>query len=202
MTSGICFGILYQCLVRQRILFSRQSTELLNKLTYFYVVYWGDDFRIVSIFSAELGLTADTCTASVYCGLGFSRSFSVKVDSDPEVRFVCGGWTPLSWRRGRFPWFAFLRFSICGTLMRWSSWVVQVLQFVRCFGRLSRSHCCSSFLGPGRLTCPLCSTTDAGCSCMRHEAFSRRLVGPLCTSTEPAFPRHLGGEGVAGSPGV
>ena len=28
MTSGICFGILYQCLVRQRILFLRQSTEL------------------------------------------------------------------------------------------------------------------------------------------------------------------------------
>ena len=27
---------------------------------------------------------------------------------------------------------------------------VQVLQFVRCFGRQSRSHSCSSFIGPGR----------------------------------------------------
>ena len=27
---------------------------------------FGDDFRIVSVFSAELGSTADTCTASVY----------------------------------------------------------------------------------------------------------------------------------------
>ena len=26
----------------------------------------GDDFMIVSVFSAELGSTADTCTASVY----------------------------------------------------------------------------------------------------------------------------------------
>ena len=26
----------------------------------------GDDFRIVSVFSAELGSTADTCAASVY----------------------------------------------------------------------------------------------------------------------------------------
>ena len=35
MTSGICFCILYQCLVRQRIQALRQSTELLNKLTFF-----------------------------------------------------------------------------------------------------------------------------------------------------------------------
>ena len=41
------------------------------------------DFMLVSVFSAELGSIADTCTASVYIGLGFSRSFSVKVDSDP-----------------------------------------------------------------------------------------------------------------------
>ena len=36
MTSGISFSILYQCLVRQGILFLRQSTELfVKKLTYF-----------------------------------------------------------------------------------------------------------------------------------------------------------------------
>ena len=49
-------------LVRQRIHALRQSTELLKKLTYFL----GDVFMLVSVFSAELGSTADTCTASVY----------------------------------------------------------------------------------------------------------------------------------------
>ena len=32
-----------------------------------------------------LGSTVDTCAASVYYGLGFSRILSVKVDSDPVV---------------------------------------------------------------------------------------------------------------------
>ena len=37
-------------------------------------------------------------------------------------------------------------------------------QFVRSCGRQSRSHSCSSFLPRTRsLTCPLCSTTGAGC---------------------------------------
>ena len=58
--------------------------------------------------------------------------------------------TPLSWRRCRFPWSVFLRFSSCGTSIRWSSCVVQVLQFVRRCGRQSRSHSCSPFFGPGR----------------------------------------------------
>ena len=43
----------------------------------------GDDFKIVFVFSAVLGSTANTCTASVYIGLGISRLFSVKVDLDP-----------------------------------------------------------------------------------------------------------------------
>ena len=83
--------------------------------------------------------------------LGFSRSFSVKVNSDPEVRIGLWRLTPLSWRRGRFPWFAFLRFSICSTLIRWSS------------------YCTCKAVGDSRaptvaaltrsLTCPLCSTT-------------------------------------------
>ena len=57
------------------------------------------------------------------------RSFSVKVDSDPEVRIGLWRLTPLSWRRGRFPWFAFLRFSCCSTLIRWSPSFVLVPQF-------------------------------------------------------------------------
>ena len=42
-----------------------------------------------------LGSTADTCTASVYSGSWvFHGVFSVKMDSDPEVRIVCGRWLP------------------------------------------------------------------------------------------------------------
>ena len=53
-------------LVRQRTHALRQSTRLLEE---FHTLSWftlGDDFMLVSVFSAELGSTADTCTASVY----------------------------------------------------------------------------------------------------------------------------------------
>ena len=89
MTSGISCSILDQCLVRQRILlrpvfgtyasysaqcwfdggyFFRQSTRRSRRLmsTRKLGVFLGDDFRIVSVFIAEFGSTADTCTASVY----------------------------------------------------------------------------------------------------------------------------------------
>ena len=36
----------------------------------------GDDFKIVSVFSAELGSTADTCTASVYGAFEEAHIFS------------------------------------------------------------------------------------------------------------------------------
>ena len=39
----------------------------------------GDDFRIVSVFSAELGSTADTCAASVYEAF-WTRGFSLGDD--------------------------------------------------------------------------------------------------------------------------
>ena len=100
-----------------------------------------------------------TCTASVHSGLGFSQSFSVKVDSDPEVRIGLWRLTPLSWRRGRFPWFAFLRFSSCRTLTRWSTFVVQVLQFSSADAEESAElHSCAVLHGHWRCTCPsLCN---------------------------------------------
>ena len=46
----------------------------------------GDDFRIVSVFSAELGSTVDTCwLQSMRLREEFHTFFYVKVDSDPEV---------------------------------------------------------------------------------------------------------------------
>ena len=55
-------------LVRQRIHALRQSTELCEEAHIFSTCRWtlGDDFMFVSVFSAELGSSADTCTASVY----------------------------------------------------------------------------------------------------------------------------------------
>ena len=35
----------------------------------------GDDFRIVSVFSAQLGSLVDTCTASVYGAFGEAHTF-------------------------------------------------------------------------------------------------------------------------------
>ena len=65
VTSGICFGILYQCLVRQRMLFLRQSSELFEE-AHIFSPCLSEMTKIVSVFSAELGSTADTGTASVY----------------------------------------------------------------------------------------------------------------------------------------
>ena len=107
--------------------------------------------------------------------LGIFTEFLREGGSDPEVRIGLWRLTPLSWRRGRFPWFAFLRFSIYSTLIRWSSSVVQVLWFVRSCGRQSRSHSfshesqsqsCSQGLGssaaegPPRLTQRMEQATD------------------------------------------
>ena len=44
----------------------RQSTRLSGRISHFLSWFLGDDFKIVSVFSAELGLTVDTCGASVY----------------------------------------------------------------------------------------------------------------------------------------
>ena len=67
MTSGLSpYSAL--SLVRQRIHALRHSTELFEEAHIFSTCRWtlGDDFRIVSVFSAELGSTADTCTASLH----------------------------------------------------------------------------------------------------------------------------------------
>ena len=50
--SGFMFGAVYEAFWKHFSLFSCWAV--------------GDDFRFVSVFSAELGLTADTCTASVH----------------------------------------------------------------------------------------------------------------------------------------
>ena len=44
------------------------SVLRLGRISHIFYVWWtpGDDFMFVSVFSAELGLTADTCSASVY----------------------------------------------------------------------------------------------------------------------------------------
>ena len=57
--------------------------------------------------------------------------------------------TSLSWRTGRFPWS--LSFSSCSTLIRCSTFVVQVQQVRVLAARTqSSSHSYSPFLGPGR----------------------------------------------------
>ena len=76
-------------LVRQRIHAVRQSTRLSGRISHYFSWFPGDDFMFVSVFSAEFGSSADTCTASVYYGLGFS----LKVDSDPEVASASSSWT-------------------------------------------------------------------------------------------------------------
>ena len=58
-------------LVRLRIHALRQSMELLMKL-----ISLGDDFMIVSVFSAVLGSLVDTCTASVYGAFEEAHIFS------------------------------------------------------------------------------------------------------------------------------
>ena len=78
MTSGIFFGILYLCLVRQRILFVRQSTELFED-AHIFSPCLSEMTMIVSVFSAELGSTADTCAASVFEAF-WKRGFSLGVD--------------------------------------------------------------------------------------------------------------------------
>ena len=57
-------------LVRQRIHALRQSTRLSGSVFFFL----GDDFWFVSVFSVEIGSTADTCLASVY--EAFWKNFS------------------------------------------------------------------------------------------------------------------------------
>ena len=52
-------------LVRQRKHGLRQSTELVV-CSHISTWFLGDDFMFISIFSVELGSSADTCTASVY----------------------------------------------------------------------------------------------------------------------------------------
>ena len=53
-------------LVRQRIHALRSPWSFWKNFTIFSCWALGDDFKIVSVFSAELGSTADTCLASVY----------------------------------------------------------------------------------------------------------------------------------------
>ena len=93
----------------------------------------------------------------------FTLSFVKGGLSDPEVDprpSDCKLWslrscspslssTSLSWRTGRFPWS--LSFSSCSTLIRCSTFVVQVQQVRVLAARTqSSSHSYSTFLGPGR----------------------------------------------------
>ena len=120
---------------------------------------------MVSVFSTLLGSTADTCSASVYEAFceEFPLSFVKGGLSDPEVDprpSDCKLWglrscspsfpsTSLSWRTGRFPWS--LSFSSCSTLIRCSTFVVQVQQVRVLAARTqSSSHSYSPFLGLGR----------------------------------------------------
>ena len=120
---------------------------------------------MVSVFSTLLGSTADTCSASVYEAFfeEFMLSFVKGGLSDPEVDprpSDCKLWslrscspslssTSLSLRTGRFPWS--LSFSSCSTLIRCSTFVVQVPQVRVLAARTqSSSHTYSPFLGPGR----------------------------------------------------
>ena len=71
-----------------------QFTRLLEEFHAFSSFWWtpGDDFMFVSVFSAELGSSADTCTASVY------GAFCAQLQSS--------SWSSssLSSRRGSSPW--------------------------------------------------------------------------------------------------
>ena len=90
MTSGISCSILYPCLVRQRICL-RQSTELFEDAHTFSTCRGtlGDDFWTVFVFSAVLGSTSDTCSASVY-GAFFeeAHTFLRAVDSGHRIRRI------------------------------------------------------------------------------------------------------------------
>ena len=66
MTSGIIH--VFSTLWFDSGYMSMSGHEAFGIISYVLHVKWtlGDDFKIVSVFSAELGSTADTCTASVY----------------------------------------------------------------------------------------------------------------------------------------
>ena len=86
--------------------------------------FYGDDFTFVFVFYAELGSTADTCTASVYgaceacvsvfsaqlgstadtCGSSFYEAFLEEF----HTFFYVMVFDVLSFRRGRSPWSCFL----------------------------------------------------------------------------------------------
>ena len=60
MTSGL-FPYSALSLVRQRIHAVRQSTRLSERISHNFSWFLGDYFKIVSVFSASLGSTMDTC---------------------------------------------------------------------------------------------------------------------------------------------
>ena len=73
-------------------------------------VFLGDDFRIVSVFCAELGSTADTCSASVYVAFWKNLTFLVSgrrlhVVSvfSAELGSPADTWTALCRRRENTP---------------------------------------------------------------------------------------------------
>ena len=123
----------------------------------------GDHPGMVAVFNTLLGSTADTCSTSVYEAFLEELRILVKGGlSDPEVDprpSDCKLWslrscspslssTSLSWRTGRFP--RSLSFSSCSTLIRCSTFVVQVQQVRVLAARTqSSSHSYSPF-GPGR----------------------------------------------------
>ena len=100
------------------------------------------------------------------------------------------------WRRGRFPWSSelIMRFPCCSPLIRWSiSWLCRSWSA----GREESVEIPQLLLVAWTplLTCPLVCNNRCWVLIVLGRA--------LCTGTGPGFdPRHQGGEGVAGTPGV
>ena len=109
--------------------------------------------RAVYKYWAQVRLCGQAATYSSSLRRPVDGAFTVLRQSGGHRRYVTENCTLsstlLSWHRCGFPWT--LRFSSCSTLIRWSTFVVQVLQVrVQAVRRQSRSHSCSPFLGPGR----------------------------------------------------
>ena len=122
-----------------------------------------------------------------------------------------GSFTSLSLRRGGFPWsrlfgrtselHQFTSLSWCRCRFPWSRLFVGPWRFLVCLRQGDRCPCCAGRAsslcrrgGDSRL-----GVSTASCG-MKLALGSGRA---LCTGTGPGCdPRHQGGEGVAGSPGL
>ena len=100
--------------------------------------------------------------------------------------------TSPSWRRGRFPWSSeqIMRFPCCSPLIRWS-----IFWFSGREESVEIPQLLLVVAWTPLLTCPLVCNNRCWVLIVLGRA--------LCTGTGPLFdPRHQGGEGVAGTPGV